>query len=56
MLLAFENNLQVDFWSGIRKAGHVTTAMVAPEAQEIFTKILRENNIYFDVTIDDVES
>lgn len=55
VLKAFENNAQVDFWSEIRKAGGATTIMVSPAAQGIFTRILNENNMHFEVTIEDVE-
>lgn len=48
-------NHEFDFWSDLRRPGYKTSIMVSPEAQESFTKLLQENNIPYELEIQDVE-
>lgn len=56
LLKSFEINEDYDFWSELRRPGHDTSIMVAPNAQESFKGFLDDNGIPYETVIENVET
>lgn len=54
-LKALQQNSEYDFWSKLNKVGHPVTIMASPKVQDEFEAYLTENNIPFNLEIENVE-
>lgn len=55
LLKQWEDNESIDFWENISRKGNPTRIMAAPNAQVQFQEFLKENDIEYELIIENAE-